>query len=145
MEGPSQLKIRWNNFPLTVSSSLEALRSNGDLVDTSLYCEGHHFLVCDSHSRPLLFLSIASWLVWFIGTSSCAVSHQQLLPSNFQGGFISQRGSGSQRHQPSRHWCHSHLCLLGRSVTFRTSAGIFSKNSWNIAGNDFLVECLKET
>lgn len=47
MDNSSQLKIRWNNFPLTVSSSLEALRNNGDLVDTSLFCEGRRFLVSD--------------------------------------------------------------------------------------------------
>ena len=45
MDSSSLLKIRWNNFPVTVSSSLEALRNNGDLVDTSLFCEGHRFLV----------------------------------------------------------------------------------------------------
>lgn len=45
MDSSPQLKIRWNNFPVTVSSSLEALRNNGDLVDTSLFCEGHRFLV----------------------------------------------------------------------------------------------------
>ncbi|KAI9558769.1 hypothetical protein GHT06_015558 [Daphnia sinensis] len=44
MDSSPQLKIRWNNFPVTVSSSLEALRNNGDLVDTSLFCEGHRFL-----------------------------------------------------------------------------------------------------
>lgn len=54
MEGSSQLKIRWNNFPLTVSSSLEALRNNGDLVDTSLFCEGHHFMV--QQTEKLFFL-----------------------------------------------------------------------------------------
>lgn len=48
MDNSSQLKIRWNNFPLTVSSSLEALRNNGDLVDTSLFCEGRRFLVSDT-------------------------------------------------------------------------------------------------
>lgn len=45
MDASSHLKIRWNNFPVTVSSSLEALRNNGDLVDTSLFCEGRRFMV----------------------------------------------------------------------------------------------------
>ena len=43
MESLPQLCLKWNNFPSTVSSSLESLRNGGDLVDTTLWCEGRQF------------------------------------------------------------------------------------------------------
>ncbi len=60
MDTMPQLCLKWNNFSSTVSSSLESLRSGGDLVDTTLWCEGRQFKahrvvlsVCSNYFRQI--------------------------------------------------------------------------------------------
>lgn len=66
MDNNSCLRLKWNNFPSAVSSSLESLRSGGDLVDTSLWCEGRCFkahrvvLSACSHYFRQIFLEVSS-------------------------------------------------------------------------------------
>lgn len=66
MDNLCNLRLKWNNFPAAVSSSLESLRNGGDLVDTSLWCEGRCFkahrvvLSACSHYFRQIFLEVAA-------------------------------------------------------------------------------------
>lgn len=65
MAGPQQFSLRWNNYSQHIVTALEDLRSDDELTDVTLSCEGqrikgHKILLsaCSSYFRETFKVSI---------------------------------------------------------------------------------------